>query len=337
MPTISVIVPAYNAERTILQTIDSIQQQTFKDIEIIVINDGSSDRTLEILDTVRDERLKVYSYENGGLPTARNRGISRATGDYISFIDADDLWTEDKLEKQLFALQQNPKAGVAYSWLICMIEDSKAPENVTFVADNKASFSGNIYPDLLLGNFIGNGSNILARREAIESVKEFEPSLKSCEDWDYYLRLAAKWEFVLVPEPQILYLKTAGTMSTKAHIMEAEGIRVLEKAFKISPEFKPLKNKSLANFYWYCGGLYLDRSSSKKDLAEAEARFWRAICLYPAILLTKNTYVLLLKLLLKQIFPDHLVANLIPLIKKPFFVNDPRQQPSLKIIDRQIK
>ncbi len=326
MTTISVIVPAYNAERTILQTIESIQEQTFKDLEIIVINDGSSDRTLEILDTVKDQRLKVYSYPNGGLPTARNRGISRATGDYISFIDADDLWTKDKLEKQLLALQRNPKAGVAYSWVIFMVEDSEFPENVTFVPDNKASFSGNIYPDLLLGNFIGNGSNILARRKAIKSVGGFEPSLKSCEDWDYYLRLAAKWEFVLVPEPQILYRKITGTMTSKAHTMEAEGMRVLKKAYQTSfINLQQQKNRSLADFYLYCGGLYLNSISSFKDMTQARNRFWQAIRLYPPILLEKYTQILLAKLLLKQALPANFLKVLIPVFKKPFLVKDPRK------------
>ncbi|HEY9770127.1 MAG TPA: glycosyltransferase [Coleofasciculaceae cyanobacterium] len=325
MTTISAIVPAYNAERTILKTIESIRQQTYKNLEIIVINDGSSDRTLELLESVRDERLKVYSYKNGGLPTARNRGISRATGDYISFIDADDLWTKDKLEKQLLALQQNPQAGVAYSWVICMVQDPENPDKITFVPEQKSNLTGNIYPDLLLGNFIGNGSNILARREAIESVGEFKPTLKSCEDWDYYLRLAAKWEFVLVPDSQILYLKTAGTMTSKAHIMETEGLRVLERVYQTMPaELKSLKNKSLANFAWYCGGLYLNHSSDVRDLAQARARFWQAIRLDPTILRQKDSYVLLVKLLLKQALPNNLVNNLISLLKKPFLVSDPR-------------
>jgi glycosyltransferase involved in cell wall biosynthesis len=335
MTTISVIIPAYNAERTILKTIESVRQQTFQALEIIVIDDGSSDRTVELLGTVDDQRLKVYSYENGGLPTARNRGIARATGEYISFIDADDLWTKDKLAQQLLALQKNPQAGVAYSWVICMVEDPQNPSHVTFVPDNKSNSTGNIYPDLLLGNFIGNGSNILARTEAIESVGEFEPTLKSCEDWDYYLRLAAKWEFVLVPEAQVLYLKTAGTMTSKAHIMEAEGMRVLERAYEAAPtEFKSLKNKSLANFSWYCGGIYLNHNSNTRDLTEARVRFWRAIRLNPAILLKQNTYILLVKLLLKQTLPNNLVRNLIPLLKKPFSVSDPRSESNRKIIDQ---
>ena len=115
MPTISVVIPAYNAEHTILDTIKSVQQQTFSDYEIIVINDGSEDRTLELVEQVEDSRVKVFSYSNGGLSTARNRGIARATGEYITFLDADDLWTPDKLEAQLAALQKHPEAGVAYS------------------------------------------------------------------------------------------------------------------------------------------------------------------------------------------------------------------------------
>jgi len=116
MPVISVIIPAYNAEKTILETIQSLQKQTFTDFEIIVINDGSTDGTVELLNAIEDSRVKVFSYENGGLPVARNRGIDRATGEYITFVDADDLWTPDKLELQLTALRQHPEAGIAYSW-----------------------------------------------------------------------------------------------------------------------------------------------------------------------------------------------------------------------------
>lgn len=104
MPTISVIVPAYNAENTILETIGSVQQQTFSDFELIVINDGSNDRTLELLNSLTDSRLKIFSYENAGVGVARNRGISHATGKFIAFLDADDLWTPDKLELQLATL-----------------------------------------------------------------------------------------------------------------------------------------------------------------------------------------------------------------------------------------
>src|SRR4028118_518511 len=125
MPQISVIIPAYNAERTIRETIESVQQQTFLDLELIVINDGSKDRTVELVQSIKDDRLKIFSYENGGVCVARNRGIDHANGEFIAFLDADDLWTPDKLELQAAALKQHPEAGVAYSWTYFMDVDEQ--------------------------------------------------------------------------------------------------------------------------------------------------------------------------------------------------------------------
>lgn len=321
MTTISVIIPAYNAERTILKTIESVQKQTFQDLEIIVINDGSHDQTLKLLETIQDQRLKVYSYPNGGVSVARNQGISNATGDYFSFIDADDLWTEDKLEKQLLALQQSPRSGVAYSWTIYMIESLEYPNNVCFISDDQVAFTGNIYSKLLLKNFIAHGSNILARREAIESVGEFEPNLNFCEDWDYYLRLAAKWNFVLVREPQILYRKTVGTATCHASIMEEGGLYVINKTYQTVPsQLLYLKKRTLANFYCYCGGLYFNNNYKPEDITRARERFWLAIKFYPGILLKRETQILLLKLLI----PINLIFYLVPILKKLFVVRDPR-------------
>lgn len=321
MITISVIIPAYNAEQTIFSTIESVQQQTFQDLEIIVINDGSSDRTFQLLETIKDPRLKVYSYPNGGLPTARNRGITHAKGQYISFIDADDLWTKDKLEKQLAALQANPQAGVAYSWFIMMLEAQDPSQETTFISSKKVNFTDNIYSQLLQDNFIGNGSNILVKREAIDFVGKFDPELESCEDWDYYLRLAAKFSFTLVEEHQIIYRKAPGSMSSKANIMETEGLKVIEKTYQtVSPQLKKQKNKTIAHFSIYCGNIYLDGNCTSKELTKAKQRLFKAIKLDPAIILTKNFYVFVVKILLKQFLPTEVVNNLIVFLKKPFLL-----------------
>lgn len=282
MPTISVIIPAYNAERTILKTVHSVQQQTFSDLEIIVVNDGSRDRTLELLQSVEDNRLKIFSYENGGLPVARNRGITRATGEFISFIDADDMWTPDKLELQLAALQQNSTAGIAYSWTAYFIdgrEESIFPYKPVY-------FTGNVYDKLLVNNIVGNGSNILVRKQAIESVGKFETSLKSCEDWDFYIRLAAKWHFVLVPQHQILYRQSSNAMTSKVEVMEKEALKVIERAYQSAPaEYQFLKNQSLAWIYEYCTQQYLKNSTDIDGAKKASQKFWSAIRCHPRILL----------------------------------------------------
>jgi glycosyltransferase involved in cell wall biosynthesis len=116
MPLISVIIPVYNGEKTIKETIEAVLNQTFSDFELIVINDGSQDSTLDIVSSIQEARIKVFSYPNAGQAISRNRGLSHACGEFIAFLDADDLWTPDKLEAQLKALQANPQAGVAYSW-----------------------------------------------------------------------------------------------------------------------------------------------------------------------------------------------------------------------------
>ncbi len=299
MATVSVVIPAYNAERTVLQTVESVQNQTLSNIEIIVINDGSHDRTVELIQGIKDERIKIFSYENGGLPVARNRGISQATGEFISFIDADDMWTPDKLELQLAALQQHPEAGVAYSWTSYFIdgqEESIFPYHPVF-------FEGNVYNKLLVNNFVASGSNILVHKKAIKSVGEFEPTLKSCEDWDFYIRLAAKWHFVVVPKYQILYRQSSNAMTSKVEVMEKEALRVIERAYQAAPqEYQYLKNQSLAWVYEYCTQQYLKHSTQLSEVNKAGQKLWKAIRLHSPILLGDYAQSLMRSLIKKWIF-----------------------------------
>ena len=319
MPTISVVVPAYNGERTILETIKSIQQQTFSDFELIVINDGSTDRTLEPLATVEDPRLKVFSYENGGLPVARNRGIARSTGEFITFIDADDLWTPDKLELQLAALQQHPEAVVAYSWTLVMDEKGEG-----FYPGKSVSFEGNVYPQLLLSNFIASGSNVMLRREAIASVGEFDPTLRSCEDWDYWLRVAARWSFVVVPKHQILYRQSSGAMSSKVEVMEKNLLIVHERAFQAAPpELQFLKNHGLANIYLFVTQLCLTHVSSATGAQQAREKLQKAIRLRPQFLLNKQALIFLLKLLLIGVLSPKIAGYILQKLSKARAANKP--------------
>ncbi len=286
MPTISIIIPVYNGKTTILETIASVQQQTFSDIEIIVINDGSTDSTLELLKSIQDERLKIFSYENGGLPVARNRGISHATGEFIAFLDADDMWTPDKLELQLAALQQHPEAGVAYSWTYF-----KYDEEEYSYADESSFFEGDVYADLLVRNFLHNGSNPLIRRQAIESVGFFDPTLKSCEDWEFYLRLAVNWDFVLVRKAQIIYRQSSSSMTSKVEVMEKSLIIVIERAFQSAPvNLQSLKKQSFSWVYKYAAQQYLKYGRHNiSDLNLATSKLVRAILIQPKILLEKYT------------------------------------------------
>ncbi|MBE8966025.1 glycosyltransferase [Nostocales cyanobacterium LEGE 12452] len=324
MPKISVIIPAYNAERTIAETINSVQQQTFADFELIIINDGSKDRTIEIVESIKDERLQIFSYENGGLPVARNRGISHATSEFIAFLDADDLWTADKLELQLMALEKNPEAGVAYSWT-CFMDVDEQGKPLSFLPSPRYAFAGNIYEKLLVSDFIHSGSNTLIRRQAIDSAGEFDPTLKSCEDWDYWLRLAACWHFVVVPKHQILYRRTPGAMSSKVEVMKEASLIAMEKAYQAAPpELQYLKSYTLTSFHLYCTSLYLQHFTDIRGISHARQHLLSAIRLNPKTLLDKTTQKLVIKLLLKQLLPPSIASYFLQLMKKPLVLQDPR-------------
>jgi glycosyltransferase involved in cell wall biosynthesis len=327
MPQISVIIPAYNAERTIRETIESVQRQTFQDFDLIVINDGSKDRTVELVQSIQNERLKIFSYENGGLPVARNRGISRATGEFIAFLDADDLWTPDKLELQLTALKQHPEAGVAYSWT-CFMDVNEQGEAVSFLPSPQYSFKGNVYEKLLVSDFIHSGSNTLIRRQAITSAGEFDPTLRSCEDWDYWLRLATRWHFVVVPKHQIFYRRTPGAMSSKVEVMKEAALIAMDKAYKAAPpELQYLKRYSLISFHKYCAGQYLEHCTDISEVRQAQEHLWSAIRLQPKTLLDKATQKLAIKFLLKRVFPPKMVSYVFQWIRKPISMPDPKLQP----------
>ncbi|MGK7872356.1 MAG: glycosyltransferase [Xenococcaceae cyanobacterium] len=247
MPLISVIIPAFNAEKTIRETTQSVLDQTFSDFEVIVINDGSSDATAEIVSQFNDSRIKIFSHTNAGLAKSRNWGIANSIGKYLAFLDADDLWTPDKLEAQFRALEENSQAAVAYSWTNYIDENGKFLYPGSYTASE-----GNVYDQLLLNNFLENGSNPLIRRDAIEQVGVFDESLIAAEDWDLWLRFASQYQFICVPIPQVLYRQPINSLSADVVRQERESLKVIQKNFAQAPaSLQYLKSSTLSNLYLY--------------------------------------------------------------------------------------
>ncbi len=298
MATLSVVMTVYNGEKTILETVSSVCKQSYRDWELIIINNGSTDKTLQALQSLEDERIKIFSYPHVDLPTSLNRCISHATGEFLAFVDADDLWTSDKLELQLQALQQNPQAGVAYSWTSFIDEKGKL-----LAKGDPIFFQGHVLTNLLTSNFIASGSNPLIRLQAIKSVGFFDPKCGSCTDWDYWLRIAANWEFVVVPKYQVFYRQSSRSTSSKIEEMEKGCLFVVEKTFKtLPPKWQYLKNRSLATVYQYCTRKYLQNYNNCIDnLIKARQKLWTAIRLHPPILLQTNTQRLIAGLIKRWI------------------------------------
>jgi glycosyltransferase involved in cell wall biosynthesis len=297
MTTISVIIPVYNGAATILATVDSVLAQTYPDFEIIIINDGSTDKTLELLSSITDRRVKIFSYPNGGLSIARNRGISLAKGDFIAFLDADDRWTSDKLALQLAALQQHSTAALAYSWVYFQYENVAES-----YADTSNYFTGNVYPELLLKNFLHNGSNPLIRKKTIDQIGLFDPNLKACEDWDFYLRIAAKYDFILVPKVQIIYRQSSTSMTGNIEQMEYYLKLVIERNFALAPDkLQYLKKQSLGWTHKYLAQQYLKYKINEiKGRKLAFLNLGKAIYYYPPNIFESFTQALA-RMLLKAI------------------------------------
>jgi len=314
MPTISIVIPVYNGEKTIIDTIESVLNQTLKDFELIIINDGSEDATLDIISSIQDLRIKVFSYDKAGVSKSRNRGISHATGDYISFIDADDLWTADKLESQLKALQENPEATVAYSWTDCIDESGQISRRGTHI-----SLTGDVYKNLLVVNFLENGSNLLIGREAFKDVGVFDESLSHGEDWDMWLRLAAHYKFVAVSSPQILYRVYANSSSANVCKMEADCLQVIERVFQQTPQsLAYLKRYSVSNLYKYLTYKAIEGYPQRQKGIKAARFFWQSVVKDPSLLGKRILFKVLLKIALIILLPPQQAQMFFTRFKKLF-------------------
>lgn len=219
-PLVSVVVPAYNAERFIAHTLESVLAQTYHNIEVLVVDDGSQDKTAQVVETYvyRDTRVKLLQQENAGVAAARNLGIRHSKGEFIAPIDADDIWHPTNIEKQVNCiLKGGSKVGVVYSWSVD-IDESETP-----TGNLRASvIQGNVFKTLLLHEFIGNASATLVKRDCFDRVGLYRSQLEGqdptiryllCEDWELYLRIAKFYEFRVVSEFLVGYRQLNGSMS----------------------------------------------------------------------------------------------------------------------------
>jgi glycosyltransferase involved in cell wall biosynthesis len=312
VPKISVVIPAYNCAKTIKQTRDSVLSQTYTDLELIVINDGSTDATLNIVSQIKDSRIKLFSYPNAGGNVSRNRGINHAVGEFISFLDADDIWTPDKLATQLQTLQENPTTKVAYSWTDYIDENGKFVSSGTHI-----SLNGNVYEQLLVKNFLENGSNPLICKDALLAVGGFDESLVAGQDWDMWLRLAREFNFVAVPKVQILYRISANSLSSNLARQEKACLQVLNKAYSTSPEsLQHLKAYSFANLYKYLTWKALQNPLNRQKGLAGALFLWKYVKNDSSRLQNRSlTLILFFKIVVILMLPSALSTALLTSMK----------------------
>jgi len=254
-PLVSVIIPAYNAEKFIAKTLESVLSQTYQNIEILVVDDGSTDTTAEIVKSFaqKDRRIILLQQSNAGVAAARNLAIEKSKGEYIAPIDADDIWYPPNLEKQIECLiKSEPTVGVVYSWSVDINE-----QDLLTGGFYNSTIAGEVYPALVYKYFIGNASSSLIRRACFEKIGGYNCQLKAenaqgCEDWELHLRIAEHYQFTVVPEYLVGYRQITSSMSCNYAAMAKSHSLIMADIRQQHPEIpSSIYRWSSSNFYIY--------------------------------------------------------------------------------------
>ena len=228
-PVVSVVIPAYNAESTLPETISSVLSQTFADFELVIIDDGSTDTTAHVLACFTDQRLHYIYQPNQERAVARNRGISVSQGKYLAFLDADDQWMPDKLAKQVALMEGNNDLGLVYSDLLYT---NRLTGKTLFLFSQKVKFYRGKVPlrRILIQNFIQSPTP-LVRKEVFEEVGLFDPSLIPVEDWDMWIRIVSRFPIDYVAKPLARYCvpQNAVLWSRHPEIQHKAVLKMLDK------------------------------------------------------------------------------------------------------------
>ena len=250
---VSVIVPVYNREKFVSETIESILSQSYEPIEIILINDGSTDRSSTIINYYKNRhpnKIRVINQENQGQINARNNGIKEATGDYIAFLDSDDLWLPEKLEKQIPLFEKD--IGLVYSG-VEIIDHEGTPMRQE---NPETAFAQDIFPDLIVKNRM-TGGTVVVTKEALDKVGIFSTDLQAGESWELWLRISKVYRASRIGISLTRYRIHESNMSKDQDLM-------LQAKLKIMRKFCDLKSKDKAIFraskmayadYYYRTGL----------------------------------------------------------------------------------
>lgn len=284
-PAVSVVIAAYNEEQYIAEAVESVLAQTFRDFEVIVVDDGSTDRTPEIVRAYAQEqhaqeqhvRVRYLHQPNSGQPAARNRGIRAARGRYVAFLDADDLWLPAKLERQMQLLRSSPERA----WVYCdAYRFESATGHIRRVASQGSGLcEGDVLRPLLLGNFIVSLTPVV-RRGVFEDVGYFEeaPFVRGGggEDWDMWLRIAGRYPVGVVRAPlgksRLAPQSMTGTMDLD-HALRGR-LKVVRRALRAHPQQAGgVSARALSNVYARFGR----RALSREERAQARRLFGRAL------------------------------------------------------------
>lgn len=292
-PLVSVIIPAYNSEKYIVGAISSILAQTYKNLEIIIVDDGSTDSTARVVkDKINAKRYplsaKYIHQKNGGPSAARNRGIRESKGEYIAFLDSDDIWLPEKIERQVNYCIDNSQCGLIYTGY------DTCDENGIIVSKfiKKEVSKKEILKNLYLKNVISTASTVMVRRECFDRVGYFDEALKVAEDWDMWIRILNLYDFYYINESLARYTIRKESQSYNGQKNLDNDLRFLDKIFS-DPKMRNnalLKRRAYGARYYSAAIAYKENNS----ISNARGCLLKSFCLYPFDYFDKSHLVLIL-------------------------------------------
>jgi hypothetical protein len=276
MPKVSVIIPTYNRTRYLSKAIDSVLSQTYKDYEIIVVDDGSTDNTKEVLQKYMG-KIKYLYQENKGIAAARNFGIRNSTGDFIGFLDNDDQWLPNKLEIQIKTLEKNSK--LAFVCSASHVIDEQGSIIDFWRVKSKESFE-----NLFEGNFI-LCLTVLMRRQCLDKIGGFDIAVSGSDDWDMWLRLSKSYQFCHIDIPLTKYRIHNSNVSKDIEGRIKRDVIIINKR-EINEKFSLFRIKTrLAKLYYSSANIYQhgDKFYPDIDFKKASKYYLKAVIEFPLI------------------------------------------------------
>jgi glycosyltransferase involved in cell wall biosynthesis len=275
MKKVSILIPAYNAAQYLPQALDSVLAQTFKDFEIILIDDGSKDNTRAIVEEFQKQcpdKIRYIYQENQGLSGARNAGLQQAKGEFIALLDADDMWCPERLEFGIKAIEADPSIGLVHANITRI---STAGEFLSTPRRDKRFLSGFIFEHLFLRKADIACPTVLFRRSCCDSVGMFDSKLGylGCEDRDLWLRIAKSYKIVYIDKVLARYRVRRDGMSHNVGNMFRARVYIIDKYFPEGQGHTRLRNLALAKIFRDSGDEFLLR----RDFVEARKQYRRAL------------------------------------------------------------
>jgi glycosyltransferase involved in cell wall biosynthesis len=267
-PDVSVVIPTYNHVGFLPSALQSVCGQTFPAQEVIVVDDGSTDDTGEVL-RAWEGRIRIIRQPNRGVAAARNAGASMASADLLAFLDADDVWLPTKIEKQVAHLCRDPELGLVH----CGVEEMDAEGG--FLRRRLDGMDGWVSGEMLFfgrGVILGGGSAAVVPRAIFEAVGGFDERLSTSADWDLYYRIAERCRVGFVPEALVRYRVHGGNMHRNVRAMATDMLTAYAKVFsKPDPDLKRLRRSAYGGLHSMLAGSYFQAGDYRRFVRHALA------------------------------------------------------------------